>query len=147
MTVGILAEIRTGHTLEARQKPCRWIKLVWYAHSLIEFNCTETGLWCNTKGKFHHITCHEGTQVEWRYICTLSLTSGLDGVMVNATPRSGRFTPREWPITHSVGGWVGPRVGVDACWKSRPPPGFHSGTVQPVVSRYTDWAISVRGVM
>jgi hypothetical protein len=33
---------------------------------------------------------------------------------------------------------VGPRVGLDGCGKSRPPPGFDPRTVQPVVSRYTD---------
>jgi len=40
------------------------------------------------------------------------------------------------PGTHCIGGWVGPRVGVDGCGKSRPPPGFDPRTVQPVASRY-----------
>ena len=35
---------------------------------------------------------------------------------------------------------MGPRAGVDRCGKSRPPPGFDPRTVQPVVSRYTDYA-------
>jgi hypothetical protein len=39
--------------------------------------------------------------------------------------------PRERPGTHCTGGWVGPRAGLDRCWKSRPPPGFDSRTVQP----------------
>jgi hypothetical protein len=34
------------------------------------------------------------------------------------------FYPRETPATHCTGGWVGPRVGLDRCGKSRPPPGF-----------------------
>jgi hypothetical protein len=34
--------------------------------------------------------------------------------------------PRERPVTHCTGGWVGPPKGLD------------SRTVQPVVSRYTD---------
>jgi hypothetical protein len=35
----------------------------------------------------------------------------------------------------------GPRVGLDECENSRPPPpGFDPSTVQPVASRYTDWA-------
>ena len=39
-------------------------------------------------------------------------------------------------------GWVGHRVGLDGYGKSRPPPpGFDPRTVQPVASRYTDWAI------
>ena len=32
------------------------------------------------------------------------------------------FYPRERPGTHCTGDWVGPRVGVDRCGKSRPPP-------------------------
>jgi hypothetical protein len=36
---------------------------------------------------------------------------------------------------------VGPRTGLDACGKTRPPPGFGSPTVQPVASRYTDCAV------
>jgi hypothetical protein len=36
---------------------------------------------------------------------------------------------------------VSPRAGLDGCGKSRPPPGFDPGTVQPVASRYTDRAI------
>jgi hypothetical protein len=38
--------------------------------------------------------------------------------VVNSTPRP--LYPREWPGTHCTGGWVGPRAGLDGCWKSRP---------------------------
>ena len=48
--------------------------------------------------------------------------------------------PRERPSTHCTGDWVGPRAGLDRCGKSLPPPGFDLRTVQPVASRYTDWA-------
>jgi hypothetical protein len=48
--------------------------------------------------------------------------------------------------THCIGGWVGPRADLDGCGKSRPPPGFDPRTVQPVASRYTDWAIPARTV-
>ena len=48
---------------------------------------------------------------------------------------------RERPGTHCVGGWVGLGAGLDGYGKSRPPPGFDPRTVQPVASRYTDWAI------
>ena len=48
--------------------------------------------------------------------------------------------PRERPGTHCTGGWVGPRAGLDRCGKSRPPPGFDPRTVEPLASRYTDYA-------
>jgi hypothetical protein len=32
------------------------------------------------KDKFHHITCYEGAEGEYRYGSTLSLTSALNGV-------------------------------------------------------------------
>ena len=35
---------------------------------------------------------------------------------------------------------MGLRSGLDSCGKSRPPPGFDPRTVQPVASRYTDYA-------
>jgi hypothetical protein len=53
---------------------------------------------------------------------------------------SAAFYPQERPGTHCTGGWVDPRAGLDRCRKSRPPPGFDPRTVQPVASRYTDWA-------
>jgi hypothetical protein len=46
--------------------------------------------------------------------------------------------PRERPGTHCIGGWLGPRAGLEGCEKS--PPGFDPQTVQPVASRYTDCA-------
>ena len=42
------------------------------------------------------------------------------------------------PGTHCVGGWVGPRAGLDVCEKSRPPLGFDPRTVQPMASLYTE---------
>jgi len=45
------------------------------------------------------------------------------------------------PGTNSMGGWMGPRAGMDGCGKSRPPPVFDSRTVEPVASRYTDCSI------
>jgi hypothetical protein len=35
---------------------------------------------------------------------------------------------------------VGPRADLDRCGKSLPPPGLEPRTVQPVASRYTDYA-------
>jgi len=47
----------------------------------------------------------------------------------------------KWPGTRYVEGWVGLKVALDRCKKSRPPPGFDPQTVQPVASRYTLYAI------
>ena len=38
-----------------------------------------------------------------------------------------------------LGGWVGPRSGMEECGKSRPTPGFDPRTVQSVASRYTSF--------
>ena len=54
--------------------------------------------------------------------------------------RPAALYPRERPGIHCTGGWVGPRAGLDWCGKSRPPPGFDPRTVQPVASRYNDYA-------
>ena len=40
------------------------------------------------------------------------------GWVVNTTPRP--LYPREQPGAHCIGGWVGPRAGLDGCGKSRP---------------------------
>ena len=61
------------------------------------------------------------------------------GWMVNATPRP--LYHREKRGTHCIGGWVGPRAGLDGCGKPHCPPGFDSRTAQSVASRCTDWAI------
>jgi hypothetical protein len=45
------------------------------------------------------------------------------------------------PGSHCTRGCLGPRIGLHGPGKSLPPPGFNPWTVQPVASRYTDWAI------
>jgi len=67
-----------------------------------------------------------------------SKTSSLEGGEWSAA-RPGPNLPRKIPGTHCTEGWVGPRAGLDGR-KISPPPGFDPPTVQPVVSRYTDWA-------
>jgi hypothetical protein len=42
--------------------------------------------------------------------------------------------PGKRPGTHCIGGWVGPRAGLDGCEKSRP----HRDSIP---GRYTDYAI------
>ena len=72
----------------------------------------------NGKGKVHPRTGHEKPEVESKFSSTLSLTSAVD-VGWWLTPRAGRFNPRKKPGTHSTGGWVRPRVGLDGRGKSR----------------------------
>ena len=68
-------------------------------------------------GEVHHRTGHEGPEGEYRYSSTVCLTPALNGWVVNTTPRP--LYPRDpVPITQ---GWVGPRVGLNGCGKSRPP--------------------------
>ena len=62
------------------------------------------------------------------------------GGVVNATPRP--FYPRERPITHCAGCWLGPHGRTGRVQKTWPPPAFDTRTVQPVASRYTDCAIA-----
>jgi hypothetical protein len=86
---------------------------------------------------------------EWRYSSMHSLTSALDGGEWSAS-RLGRFTPKERaPRTHWIGGWVGPRAGLDAVVKRNiPSPRRESKPrtpiVQPIAQRYTDWAITAQ---
>jgi hypothetical protein len=56
--------------------------------------------------------------------------------VVNATPQP--LHPRERRGTNRIGGWVGPRAGLDGCGKSPLPPGFDPRTFQPVARSYTD---------
>ena len=51
------------------------------------------------------------------YSSTLSLRSALYGGACS-TPRPGRLTPGKTG-TDYIGGWVGPRAGLDGCGKSR----------------------------
>jgi hypothetical protein len=44
---------------------------------------------------------------------------------------------REWPGTHFIEGWVGPRAGLDGCGKSRLTTGFDPRTVHPVPTELT----------
>jgi len=53
------------------------------------------------------------------YRPTLSLTSALDGVGGQRHDLAA-LPPGKRPSTHCIGGWVGPRAGLDGCGKSRP---------------------------
>jgi hypothetical protein len=59
----------------------------------------------------------------------------------------GRFTPAERaPGIHWIGGWVNHRAGLNDVEKTLDPTGTRTpdpSAVQPVASRYTDYAIPV----
>jgi hypothetical protein len=67
------------------------------------------------------------------------ISSALDGGEWSAS-RPGRFTPREKaPDTHWIGGWVGPRGGLDAVMKRKilsPCRDSSPSIIQPVAQRY-----------
>jgi hypothetical protein len=84
------------------------------------------------------MTGHEWPEVEKRYSSTVSLTSALD--------EGGWSTPRHAPAALPPGKTRYPlyrRLGGPQMRKVSSPPGFHPGTVQPIASRYTDWAFPV----
>jgi hypothetical protein len=54
------------------------------------------------------------------------------------------------PGTHCIGGWVGPRAGLDAVVKRKIPSSHRKSNprtpiVQPIAQRYTDWALTALG--
>jgi hypothetical protein len=68
----------------------------------------------------------------------LSLTSVLDGV--GGQRHAPAALPQgNIPGTNCIGGWVGPRAGLE----NLAPSGPDLRNFQPVVSRHTDWAIVV----
>jgi hypothetical protein len=72
------------------------------------------------------------------------LTSALAGGECSAS-RPCRFTPGERAsVTHWIGGWVGPRASLDVekrKFLTLPGLELDPSVVQPVASRYTDYAI------
>jgi hypothetical protein len=105
-----------------------------YCTDLIDETPTLNGV--VMQGKGYPITGHDGPEGDQMYGSILPSVSALDGGGWSA-PRPGRFTPGRLG-THCIGGWVGPRAGLDGCGKSRPSTLFDPRTVQPVASRYTD---------
>jgi hypothetical protein len=91
------------------------------------------------KGKMHPKTGHEGPEGKYRYSSTISLTSALDRVG-GQSHASANLPPGKTrdPLYRRLGG---PQGRSGRMRKISPPPGFDPRTVQPVASRYTDWAI------
>jgi len=56
-------------------------------------------------------------------------------------PRPGRFTPGKDPVPIVEDAWVGLQGRSGWVRKTSPPPGFDPRTVNPVASRYTDYAM------
>jgi len=71
---------------------------------------------------------------------TLSLTSALYGGGWSM-PRPDRFTPLKETLNPLYKTMGGPQGRSGRGRKIKPPPRFHPPTVQPIASRYTDWAI------
>ena len=96
------------------------------------------GRW-GKEGKVHPIACLTGPEGEQRCSFTLYLTLVLGGGGCS-TPRLRRSSP--WndlvPILYEAGWTPGP-VWTEV--ENLGPNGFRSQTVQPIASRYTDWAI------
>jgi hypothetical protein len=67
------------------------------------------------------------------------MATALEGSEGSAS-RPRRSLPRERLGTHCTGGWVGSRRRSGQVRKILTPPGFDPRTVQPVASRYTDYA-------
>jgi hypothetical protein len=91
------------------------------------------------EGKGHPRTGHEGPEGEWRHSSTLSLTSTLDGL--GGSRHAPAALPPEktrYSLYRRLGG---PQDRSGRVRKISPQPVFDPRAVQPVASRYTDWAI------
>jgi hypothetical protein len=96
--------------------------------------------WKAIKGNLYPRTGHESPEGERMYSSTLSLSLALDEFGWLA-PRPGRFTPpgkTRYPLYRRLGG---PQGQYGQVWKISLQPGLDPRTLQPVASRYTDWAI------
>jgi hypothetical protein len=72
-------------------------------------------VWSKVTGKGHPRTTHKVPDGQ-NYNSTVSLTSALDGVG-GQRHASMALASRKKPFTHFIGGWVGPRAGLDGCGK------------------------------
>jgi hypothetical protein len=99
---------------------------------------TRFHLYSVLKVKSNPRTGHEGPMGESRYCSTLSLTSALDGVGGQRhAPAALPPGKTRYPSYRRLGG---PQGRTGQVRKISAPPGFDPRSVQPVTSRYTEWA-------
>jgi hypothetical protein len=84
-----------------------------------------------------NVTGHEGLEGEYRYNSTLLWTSGAGGQRHAPAALPPGMTRH--PLYRRLSG---PQGRSGRMRKISPPQGFDPPTVQPVASRYTDWAIA-----
>jgi hypothetical protein len=68
----------------------------------------------------HSRTHHEGQEREWKYIALLCLSPRRSMRAGGQHHAPAALTPGKILGTKCTRGWVGPRVGLDKCGKSRP---------------------------
>jgi hypothetical protein len=96
------------------------------------------------KGKFRPIKGHESPEGEYKYSSTLSLTPALDGVGGHRhAPDALPPGKTQFTLYRRLGVYHGQS---ELVRKISPPPGFDPRTIQPVASRYTDWAIPAQNL-
>jgi hypothetical protein len=100
-----------------------------------------TFLCCMCKANFCSVTSHERPEGEKRYSSTRSLTSVIDGWVVNTKPRL--LCPRERDPIRTVQEdmWAPGTVQSGRLGKIWLPPGFNLRTFHPVGSSYSDHAV------
>jgi len=130
MLSGIMVDIQAHSTFTQNDS----YNNIWSWHTLYRTQCIE--------GKVHPITGNESPEGEYRYSCTLSITSVING---SGWPAPRPSVPVKRATTHYAGGWVGPRAGLDGCRTSHSPLWFNSRTIQLIVCHYTDYALPVHG--
>jgi len=125
--------------------PLRWINFSWnseqhrniilsvLARSDNRLTCLKN---CLSAVPVHRAQLLRGTQGQYRYSSTISLTSALDGVGGERhDPAALPLGKTRYPLYRRLGG---PQARSGLIRKISPLPGFDPRTVQPVASRYTD---------
>jgi hypothetical protein len=101
-------------------------------------------LWVFTackKGKVHLRRSRDAPEKEFAYNYTLSLTSALFEGLGGQCPAPAALSPgkvNQYPLYRRL---AGPKGRSEQVQKTSPPPVSDPGTVQPLVSRYTNFAI------